>query len=96
MNRDEILRQLSGMKETLENKYKVKSLALFGSHVRGETHPDSDLDLLVEFKEAVSFDNYMDLKFLLEDHFHKKVDLVMKNALKPWYQPLIEKEAIAV
>lgn len=56
--------------------------ALFGSYARGEAGPDSDVDLLVDFSEK-SFDRYMELKELLEELLGRKVDLVMKGALKP-------------
>ena len=60
----------------------VRSLALFGSVATGTASESGDLDFLVEF-EHKSFDNYMDLKVLLEDLFDCRVDLVLKNALKP-------------
>ena len=45
--------------------------------------------MLVEFiKEAVTFDNYMDLKFDLEDLFQKKIDLVLFEDIKPALKPV--------
>ncbi|WP_441296781.1 nucleotidyltransferase family protein [Bacillus sp. Marseille-P3661] len=42
------------------------------------------MDLLVEFEDkAMTFDNYMDLKFTLEDLFEKSVDLVIIDDIKP-------------
>ncbi|SIQ68571.1 nucleotidyltransferase family protein [Halanaerobium kushneri] len=44
---------------------------------------NSEIGLLVEFKEGEkTFDNYMNLKFYLEDNLNKDVDLVIKDALK--------------
>jgi predicted nucleotidyltransferase len=64
--------------------YGVKRLGLFGSCARATKRPDSDIDFLVEFARGrKSFDNYMDLKFYLERVFHRKVDLVIKDTLKP-------------
>jgi predicted nucleotidyltransferase len=64
--------------------YGVKRLGLFGSCARATQRPDSDIDFLVEFARGrKSFDNYMDLKFYLERVFHRKVDLVIKDTLKP-------------
>ena len=41
----------------------------------------SDIDVLVEFnKLEKSFDNYMELKFYLEKLFHRRVDLVIREA----------------
>jgi len=95
MTRDEILRRLNEHRADLE-RLSVKSLALFGSIVRGEEGPRSDIDLLVEFAGPATFDQYMDLKFFLEDLLGRPVDLVTHGALKPRLRPYIEKEAIHV
>jgi len=71
--------------------YGVKSLGVFGSWARGEATAASDLDLLVEF-DALSFDRYMDLKFHIEDLLHVRVDLVLKESLKPALRDRILKE----
>jgi hypothetical protein len=67
------------------SKYGIEKIGVFGSIARGETHKESDIDILIEFKHGEkTFDNYMDLKFYLEDLFNgKKIDLVIKNSIKP-------------
>lgn len=48
-------------------KYGVKRIGLFGSYIRNEQGPTSDVDILVESKKnETTFDNYMDLKFFCE------------------------------
>lgn len=75
---------------TIIKKYGVKSIGLFGSFIRKEQKPTSDIDILEEFEKGkITFDNYMDLKFFLEDLFKCKVDLVMKEAIKPDLKPYI-------
>lgn len=65
------------------NKLGVKNIALFGSYAKDQAAPNSDIDFLVEFKPGEkTFDNYMDLKFYLEDNLNKEVDLVIKGSLK--------------
>lgn len=67
----------------IKKRFMVKEIGIFGSQIRGEAKSKSDVDILVEFEEGgETFDNYMDLKFYLEDIFGKKVDLVIKNVLK--------------
>ncbi len=84
-----ILTKLEENKATIK-KYGVKRIGLFGSYTRNEQKPTSDIDILVEFEKGkVTFDNYMDLKFLLEDLFKCKVDLVMHDAIKPDLKPYI-------
>jgi predicted nucleotidyltransferase len=71
-------------------KYGVKKIGLFGSYIRNEQKAESDIDILVEFEEEKkTFDNYMDLKFLLEDLFNRNVDLVVTEAIKPDLKPYI-------
>jgi len=82
MTAEEIIEFLQRKRSVL-NRFVVKSIALFGSYISGQANNNSDIDLLVEFKEgAKTFDNYMDLKFYLEDNLNKDVDLVIKDALK--------------
>jgi len=84
-----ILTKLSENKATIK-KYGIKRIGLFGSYLRNEQKPTSDIDILVEFENGkITFDNYMDLKFFLEDLFKCKVDLVMQEAIKPDLKPYI-------
>ena len=75
LSQQEILEELSKNLTSWKQQYGVKRIALFGSYACGEQKDSSDIDVLVEFMEdAVTFDNYMDLMFILEDLFQKKVD----------------------
>jgi predicted nucleotidyltransferase len=77
-------------------KLEVESLSIFGSHARGDAREDSDVDVLVKFRGPATFSGYMDLKFLLEDIWGKKVDLVTDKAVRPELRQRIESEAIRV
>lgn len=75
----------------------VRRLALFGSVVRGEARPDSDVDLLVEFAPGQkSFDRFMALSDLLEELLGRPVELVTIEALSPFIGPHILAEAADV
>jgi uncharacterized protein len=76
--------------------YNVSYLGIFGSYVRGEQEPESDLDILVEFEEAPSFFEYIRLEDYLSEILGVKVDLVMKSALKPAIGKHILEEVVAV
>jgi len=76
-------------------KFGVLRLGLFGSWVRGDAHRESDIDVLVEFKTP-SFDNYMELKYFLEELFDHKVDLVLADSLKARIKPRIIREVVYV
>ena len=68
----------------------VRRLGVFGSFRREEPHPESDVDLLIEFMVGEkSFDHYMALSFLLEDQLGRQVELVTPEALSPYIGPHI-------
>ena len=84
-----ILKRIEENRQPIK-KYGVKKIGLFGSYVRGEQQHKSDIDILVEFEKGKkTFDNYMDLKFFLEDLFSLKVDLVIEETVKPRLKPYI-------
>jgi len=69
---------------TIRERYGVARIGVFGSVVRGEATPESDIDILVEFREGEeTFDHFMDLKFYLEDLLGRPADLVIADTLKP-------------
>jgi predicted nucleotidyltransferase len=81
----------------IRERFGVERIGIFGSFVRGEEKQESDVDILVEFREGEkTFDNYMDLKFYLEDLFGRKVDLVMKDAIKRRLREPILSEVVYV
>jgi len=80
----------------LVERYRVKSLGIFGSFVHGEQAPSSDLDLLVEFSELPGLLKFIELENYLTDLLEIKVDLVMRDALKPEIGRRILAEVILV
>ena len=91
MTKEEIKKIIRENKEILQ-KYKVKSISIFGSYVRNEQKEDSDIDLLVEFEED-TYRNFINLIFSLENLFKKEVTVVSKEDLSPYIQPYVLKEA---
>jgi predicted nucleotidyltransferase len=89
----QILKQ--SMPEITE-RYKVKSLGIFGSYVRKEAEKSSDLDILVEFHTAPSLLQFIRMEDELSEKLGIKVDLVMKKALKTHIGQRILAEVIPV
>jgi predicted nucleotidyltransferase len=89
----EILRQ---QLPSLSRRYHVASLGLFGSYVRHENRPDSDLDVLVTFSEAPGLLRLIELENHLSDLLGVKVDLVMREALKPPIERRILAEVVQI
>ena len=74
----------------------IRKLSFFGSVLRSDFAPDSDVDVLVEFNGPATFDRYMGLKLFLEELLQTRVDLVTQRALKPRMRPRVEQEAVYV
>lgn len=71
----------------------VKRLGLFGSFARREQGAASDVDVLVEFEQGKkTFDNFIQLSFLLEDLLERRVELVTAESLSPYIGPHILRE----
>jgi len=90
---NEALMQLKSMLPLLREKYHVRTLEVFGSYVRGEEGDESDLDLLVTFDEVPTLFQFVALENFLSDELGVKVDLVMKDSLKPAIGKYILEEA---
>lgn len=82
---EELAIKLKEVMPYLRESYRVKSLGVFGSYLRGEEKRESDLDVLVEFEPHSKIDlfTFIELENYLSDLLGIKVDLVMKTALKP-------------
>jgi len=80
---DEIKRKLTQCKPELKSGFQVKEIGIFGSYIRNEQNKNSDLDILVEFEEEPGLFKFIELENYLKTILKVKVDLVMKNALKP-------------
>ncbi len=70
-------------KPSLRRDYGVRTLGLFGSYVRNQQGPKSDIDILVEFEAPIGLLRFNRLERQLGEILGGKVDLVMKSALKP-------------
>ncbi|HHH83550.1 MAG TPA: DNA polymerase beta [Chloroflexi bacterium] len=92
----ELLEDLRRLYPVINERYKVASLGVFGSYVRKEQDEESDLDVLVTFHETPSLLRFVELENFLADELGVKVDLVMRDALKPEIGRRIMHQVIAV
>ena len=77
----EITPNLEGLRHILSQE--MESLGLFGSRVRGDANPDSDLDILVRFREVPGLLRLVELENQLSDLLGLRVDLALADCLKP-------------
>jgi len=92
---EEIKKIIHQHRQELEERFKVKSIAVFGSYVRGEQTPESDIDIIVEFQEPVGF-LFIHLADFLEEILGIKVDLLTPEAIKPNRRKYIMEELVYV
>ncbi len=78
----------------IAGRHGATNLRIFGSVARGETGPESDLDLLVELEPGRSLLDHIALIQDLEEDLDCRVDVVTETALKERYKKRILKEAV--
>lgn len=96
MNRQQAIEILVKLKPELVKRFGVTRLALFGSTVRDEASPDSDIDIIVAFDGPATSKKYFGVQFFLEDQLGCPVDLVTEKAMRAELRPFIEREAVNV
>jgi len=94
--RDRIRAALRQHLPELQRRCRIRALWLFGSHARGEQRRCSDIDVLVEFSETPTLLDLAWLQHELTQLLGKRVDLALKDALKPHIGKRILEEAIPV
>lgn len=96
LTRDDAIRRLLSIEAEIR-RLGVRRLALFGSVLRNEARPGSDVDVLVEFVPLEkTFDHFMALADLLEETLGHRVEVVTTEALSPYIGPHILAEATDV
>lgn len=93
---DEIKNILLQNKERLEEKFGVREMAVFGSYARNKQNEQSDVDILVDFKEPIGLLKFIELERYLSDLLDVKVELVTRRALKPRIGKYILQEIVKI
>ena len=91
-----VLALLREHKPVLAQRFGVVEMAVFGSTIRDEARPDSDVDILVSFDRPTDPDCYFDTQFYIEDLLGRAVNLVTDRALRAELRPYVEAEAVRV
>lgn len=79
----EILKELKSILPEIKEKYSVSTIELFGSYVLNHQTNKSDVDLLVSFHEVPGLIKFIELENFISDKLNVKVDLVIKDSIKP-------------
>lgn len=90
-----IINRLKQIKPSLQKRYPISEMALFGSVARDDHADTSDIDILVDFNGAIGM-GFFKLVNELEDEFQTKVDVVSRKGIKPHYLPYVEGSLIRI
>jgi len=77
-------------------KHGIKKILVFGSYVRNEATPKSDLDLIVEFPEGTSLIDHVGIEIELSEALNMKIDLLSRNGISPYIKNQVLKDAIVI
>jgi predicted nucleotidyltransferase len=92
---NEVIDRIKARKAYLQKRFKVRTIAVFGSFIHGEQKRGSDVDVLVEFEEVQGFD-FFALWDYLERVLKKKIDLTTKSALRKEITGKVLNEAVYI
>jgi predicted nucleotidyltransferase len=95
---EEIRRTLQDHLPELQERYGVTVIGIFGSYARGESRPDSDLDILVELEEPprIGLIGLVNLENYLSDLLGVPVQVTLQRNLKPRLRPRVLQEMVPV
>jgi len=88
MNKQDIYEKII---KYLDKKGAIR-IFVFGSYVRGEENPDSDIDIIVDFKESKSLLELIEIEQELTETIGIKVDLLTSKSISPYIYKNIENE----
>ena len=95
-NLNEALQVLKKRKKIFAENFGITSIGIFGSIAKGQSRPDSDVDIVVKMSKPDLF--YMvHIKEALENDYHRKVDIVhYREKMNAFLKKRIDLEAVYV
>ncbi|MEO0115666.1 MAG: nucleotidyltransferase family protein [candidate division WOR-3 bacterium] len=88
MNKNEIFEKIT----KLLKERGAKRIAIFGSYVRGEEKPGSDIDIIAEFSQTKSLLELVRIERELSEVLGIKVDLLTEKSISPYLIDIIRNE----
>ena len=98
LTKEEILQFLLSNKKMFRKEYNIIKLGIFGSFARDEQTEDSDIDLIIEMELNTQeiFEKKQEIKKILNQKYHRKIDLCRERSIKPIFKNFILNEVIYV
>jgi hypothetical protein len=92
MNKEDIFKKLTSL---LRKRGAVK-IAVFGSYIKGKEHPDSDIDVIVEFSERKSLLYLVGIEQEVSELLGIKVDLLTEKSISPYLIDRVKQEMVVI
>jgi predicted nucleotidyltransferase len=82
----------------IAGRFGLRRIVVFGSAVRADLRPDSDVDILIEPERdgGVDLDGYLGVREALENLFNRRVDLVVPGTLRPTVLEQIRAQGVTI
>lgn len=95
MSKEEIKRSIREAIKKDPNKDAITRVSLFGSHAYGNPRPDSDVDVLIEFKPefTIGFFKFFDTRDNFEKYVGKRIDLLTPQSLSKFFRDEVLKKS---
>jgi predicted nucleotidyltransferase len=94
MDKQFILEKLRNLKPTLQEKYGVNELALFGSYSRDEQTKESDIDIMVDFSKPIGIE-FLEVVYLLKKEFKAaEVQVVSRKGIREKYYERLKQDLL--
>ncbi len=93
---DSVINIIKNLESLIRDRYKAEIIGIFGSFVRDEQKPTSDIDLLVKFLDGASLFDLVGLADFLEGKLNIKVDIVSERAVREEFRDYIYSEVVRI
>jgi len=93
---ESVIKVLKELESLIRDRYKAEIIGIFGSFVRDEQKPTSDIDLLVKFLDGASLFDLVGLADFLEGKLNIKVDIVSERAVREELRDYIYSEVVRI
>ncbi len=96
LTRQEIIKYLRENKEIFKIRFNIIKIGIFGSFARDEQSDSSDIDVIIEMPLDTTeiFEKKQELREVLKQTFHRKIDICRERSIKPVFKKIILKDVI--
>ncbi len=92
----DVLSQLRKRRQQAREQFGLELIGIVGSVARGDARPDSDVDVVLSALRAITLFDLARLQAELEDHLHRRVDLILSEDLPAERKTYLERNLVRI